>query len=132
MNDLVAIGKRHGLPVPKEDAEQTLVVRWMELHRLTFCHVPNGGQRNKITAARLKGQGVRAGVPDILIFNRPPLHPNAVGTFIEMKRQKGGKTSEEQLKWMMDLRRQGWIGQVCKGYDDAVRFLESVGYGRRG
>ncbi len=30
-------------------------------------HVPNGGKRDKATAAVLKRQGVKAGVPDIML-----------------------------------------------------------------
>lgn len=31
-------------------------------------HVPNGGKRDKATAAVLKRQGVKAGVPDIMYY----------------------------------------------------------------
>ena len=30
-------------------------------------HIPNGGRRNKITGARLKAEGVVAGVPDVFL-----------------------------------------------------------------
>jgi hypothetical protein len=36
----------------------------------TYFHVPNGGLRSKREAARLKGIGVVAGVPDICIIYR--------------------------------------------------------------
>jgi hypothetical protein len=33
-------------------------------------HVPNGGYRRPVEAARLKGLGVRAGVPDVIAIHR--------------------------------------------------------------
>ena len=41
-----------------------------------WCHVPNGGLRNKITAYQLKRAGVKPGWPDMLLldpFGRPAL-----------------------------------------------------------
>jgi len=43
-------------------------------------HTPNGGSRDKAEAMQLKGQGVRSGVPDILIMTR-----KARMLFIELK-----------------------------------------------
>jgi hypothetical protein len=66
--------------------------------------------------------GVKAGVPDFLIFNPAPL---AVGTAVELKR-KGGRASPEQLAWLAALGRCGWHTKVCYGADDAVGFLSSL------
>lgn len=36
--------------------------------RILYCHVPNGGKRNKREAGLLKRMGVIAGIPDLIIF----------------------------------------------------------------
>ena len=38
--------------------------------KTVWFHVPNGGKRDKITAARLKQMGVRSGVADIIVLSR--------------------------------------------------------------
>lgn len=88
-------------------------------------HIPNGGSRNKIEAAKLKRQGVRAGVPDIFL---PAARGGYHGLFIELKRQTGGKVSREQEEMIKALRAQGYRAEVCRGWDEAretiQRYLE--------
>lgn len=117
--------------IPTEDAEQQVVVQWLELHRLHFTHIPNGGWRHVATARRLKSLGVKPGVPDLLVFERPPARPDAPGVAIEMKRSRGGRVSEEQERWLAHLERQGWVVAVCHGADEAIELLQSLGFGRR-
>ena len=58
-----------------QDAEHRLqctCVRWFgyqypELSALLFA-VPNGGRRDPVTGARLKAEGVVAGVSDLILF----------------------------------------------------------------
>jgi hypothetical protein len=55
-------------PIPHESNEQEALFRWAALIRGRFpdidllYHIPNGGSRNRIEAASLKRQGVKAGV----------------------------------------------------------------------
>lgn len=112
---------------PSEEREQFVVVQWMELKRITFIHVPNGGKRNYLTGAMLKKQGVKAGFPDLIIFDIPPRQPNYRGIAIEMKR-KNGKTSPLQKEWIRKLIQLGWFATVCKGADEAIRVLEDLGF----
>ena len=65
-----------------EDALQIATARLLDSTGLVWTHVPNGGLRNKIVAAKLKRMGVKAGVPDVLIFN--PAAENC-GVAIELK-----------------------------------------------
>ena len=50
-----------------EADEQRVVVEWCDWMRIPVFHIPNGGSRHKAEAARLKAQGVKAGVPDLCI-----------------------------------------------------------------
>lgn len=79
-------------------------------------HIPNGGSRNKIEAHNLKMQGVRPGVPDICI---PVANATYHALFIELKRRRGGKVSDEQRGWIAALNRAGNLAVICKGWEEA-------------
>ena len=86
----------------------------------------NGGKRDKRTGAGLKAQGVKPGVPDILIFC--PCN-DYVGVAIELKREKPrGKVSPHQQIWIEELRERGWRAEVCYGLDQALSLLKELGY----
>ena len=122
------------LPVPTEATEQTWLfewinqmaaLRWPELE-LAF-HIPNGGSRNKIEAARMKAQGIKAGVPDVFIsVPRCGYH----GLYIEMKRQRGGKVEEAQKELIPKLRAQGYRVEICKGFHPAADLIEQYMTGK--
>lgn len=112
-----------------EDAHQVALFLWAGMNEGLYPDlrklyaVPNGGQRNKIVAAKLKAQGVRAGVPDIqLDVARHGFH----GLRIELKRpanktlgQRAGTLSEEQRDRIADLRADGFRAEVCYGWEAA-------------
>nr|WP_228347524.1 VRR-NUC domain-containing protein [Flagellatimonas centrodinii] len=113
-------------PLPTEHDEQAALVQWAALQApsmpglsMLFA-IPNGGHRNKATAGRLRAEGVRAGVPDLMLpVPRGPLH----GLFIEMKRRKGGCVSEAQATWLASLDAEGYAVAVCRGWDEAREAL---------
>lgn len=86
---------------------------------LCVAAVPNGGQRSKITATKLKREGVSAGYPDLLVdFPAQGFH----GLRIEMKSMTG-YPSREQREWIERLRANGYRAEVCRGADQAWRVL---------
>ena len=110
------VGKRGSVltdRIPTEHEEQREVVKWFrQTHRgVRIFAIPNGGQRSLATAARLKVEGVSAGVPD--------LHVPAWSLWIEMKRTKGGSVSAEQKDWIAYLEGVKHWCIVGKGADDA-------------
>jgi len=101
------------LRIRTEHEEQRDVVMWF---RQTYrpCRilaVPNGEHRAKSTGARLKAEGVSAGVPDLFI----PAHC----IWVEMKRTEGGTVSSVQHDWHNYLRGIGQTVLVCYGAEDA-------------
>ena len=88
--------------------------------------VPNGGKRDKITAARMKATGLKAGYPDIALdVPRDTFH----GLRIEMKRpatatKSVGTTSPEQKNWINLLVKQGYYVAVCVGWGEAAKHIE--------
>ena len=109
-----------------EREEQELLFQWAELKRGMFpdlelmFHIPNGGSRNVIEAKNLKKQGVKPGVPDICL---PVPRWGWHGLFIELKRQKGGRATPEQLEYIEDLKDQGYAAEICHGFDEASKFI---------
>lgn len=115
-------------PPPTEDQEQRIVAQFLDLIGFRWSHTPNEGKRNVINGARLKAAGMKRGCPDILIFDRPP-DSDYVGVAIELKRQKGGRLSDEQREWLDALSDRGWLARCCKGADEAIKFVREV-YGK--
>ena len=113
------------LPSRPEEDEQRAVAQYLDMRRdLIWCHVPNGGARHAAEGGKLKAQGVKPGVPDILIFT--PTNNGYVGAAIELKRRDGGKLQESQIKWLARLEDCGWDTHVCHGSDQAIEVLKRL------
>ena len=78
-------------------------------------HVPNGGYRSKKTAMMLKGEGVKSGVPDIVL---PVARGGYHGLYIELKVGKN-KPTDNQKKFMAALNDQDYLAIVCWGFEEA-------------
>lgn len=119
--------------VPTEHWEQVQLFRWAESRpELAVMYaIPNGGHRDIRVAARLKEEGVKAGVPDICI---PIARGGKHGLYIELKRRKGGRVSSEQIRWIEALMREGYACAVCCGWraakDEIERYLEGENDGQ--
>ena len=107
---------------PTEEQEQAAVFYWIMIMRNQYpeldmmFHIPNGGIRSKPEAVRFKKIGVKAGVPDLFL---PVARGGWHGLFIEMKRQKGGRLSEEQAEWLKALEAEHYCAVVCAGAEEA-------------
>jgi hypothetical protein len=106
--------------VKTEHEEQREFVQWMrQTHpTLRIYAIPNGGHRGASQGARLKAEGVTAGVPD--------LHVPALRLWIEMKRASGGTVSREQRDWHDYLRGIGDRVIVAKGKEEAIRAITDL------
>jgi hypothetical protein len=110
----------------QEHIEQAAVFAWARLAEPAYPElallfaVPNGGVRNKVTAARLKAEGVKRGVPDMWL---PVARGDCHGLVIELK-AKGGRPTPEQRVWLAALEAQGWRALVCVGREQAIAALE--------
>ena len=81
-----------------------------------------------LEALRLKRLGVSPGFPDVEV----PLPSGEYhGFYVEMKKKKGGQTTEYQLAWLAYLRGKGYFAEVANGFDHAKEmFLAYVGLTR--
>ena len=98
-------------------------VAWFRLqypqYRQLLFAVPNGGARDAITGARLKDEGVTAGVADlILLLPRHGYH----ALCIEMKTRHGTQR-KSQKEWSEIVSAHGYQYTVCRSLDD---FMQTV------
>lgn len=110
-----------------EHAHQVAVFAWAALNfgkypelRMMFA-IPNGGLRDKITAANLKAEGVRPHVPDIFL---PVPRGSWHGLFIEMKKPKG-QIEPGQLQYIEKLHQLGFGACICFGWEKATETILS-------
>jgi len=117
--------------VPLEHDEQVTVIKWCRDYArfrwpglclpngdFAIYATPNGGERVKAVATRLKAEGVNSGVPD--------LHVPGLRLWIEMKRVKGSVTSDAQKGWHEHLSSIGDTVVVAKGAAEAIREITSA------
>lgn len=117
---------------PTEADIQRELAKALDAANLLWTATANGGKRDKRTAASLKAQGLKPGVPDILIFTPPPSGIGC-GMALELKRDAGqgkqrGRLSPHQRIWLEELRALGWRAEVAYGYDHALEILRGAGY----
>lgn len=112
-------------PSDEEHRIQVSCVRWFRLKYPNLAArlfaVPNGGRRDGITGARLKEEGVLAGVADLIL-----LVPNADyhALLIEMKTPKG-RQSESQRAWQRAVAgNEDYLYVVCRSLEEFMRIIE--------
>jgi hypothetical protein len=87
---------------------------------LVAIHVPNGGARSPVEAAILKGLGVTAGVPDVLLWH------GGASYAMELKAEVG-RASEAQIEMLNKLAAAGVHTAVAYGLTGALTVLEGWG-----
>lgn len=110
-----------------ESAHQTALFAWAakkdvreRLPELEFLfHIPNGGARDRITAGRLKAEGVKSGVWDIML---PVPRGKYAGLFLEMK-AKLNTLSPAQKRFQNFVEYQHYKCAVCYSWLEAVTVL---------
>lgn len=115
-------------PVDREGLEQAGLMRELELCLPAvfdlIYHVPNGGHRVKAVAAKLKAQGVKAGIPD-LVLNMA--RGGYFGLYIEFKATppNDAPVSPSQQERLRKLNDQGYLAIVCRGHFDAMEQIRA-------
>jgi hypothetical protein len=98
---------------------QCALVRWCDLqgppYDLLYAN-PNGGHRRKSVAAKMKAEGVRAGVPDLTL----PVPRGRFGAlYLELKRP-GKYPTAVQREMIGRLREAGNRVRVVRSVDEAM------------
>lgn len=120
-------GKPRKKPRHEESQIQQSCVRWFRMQfpdiALLLFAVPNGGARNKREAGILKGEGVTAGVADIIL-----LKPSGgfASLCVEFKTEdKGSSQRETQKRWQEVAETAGNKYVICRSFDDFYREVRS-------
>lgn len=92
--------------------------RYPELKLLHHC--PNGGKRDRVSAAVLKRQGVKAGVPDLHL---PVPKGQYASLYIEMK-YGDGRLQKEQKEFLKQAAEYGNFVTVCYSQEIALKVIE--------
>jgi len=117
-----AMGVKGITVAPTEHEEQVALFQWAEMAQAQYPEldmlfaVPNGGYRPMTTAAQLKAEGVKPGVPDVCL---PVARGHFYSLWIEMKR-KPNTTSDAQRMWLDALRHYGHCAVVCWSAQEAI------------
>src|ERR1041384_2316628 len=120
----------------QEHNEQASFFRWCELNLAQhpgldrFWAVPNGGHRSKAVAGKLKAEGVRRGIPDVINLTASDGHVEGCadcaadgrpfkGLIFEFKSETGSLTTE-QRDWKRHFEEQGFRFEVPRSWVEAV------------
>jgi len=104
----------------KESNFQITAAIFLDSCRIIWFHPPNGGSRNAREAANLKKQGVKPGVPDIIIMEaRKGFH----GFVIELKVGRN-KPSPYQLIMLKNLKDRGYKVLLTYSLDELMYEVE--------
>lgn len=116
--------------VNSESANQKALMCWCAMNYEIypelkyFYAIPNGGRRDVITGARMKAEGVKAGVPDLFLPIKRGIYS---GLYVELKKSNG-VVSDDQSKWIDFLPTQGFGVIVCYSWEVArdiiIQYLE--------
>lgn len=89
---------------------------------LKWMHaIPNGGKRDAVTASRMKAEGVRVGIPDVML---PVARHGCHGLYIELKTATKGRASKEQSEFGAFALAQGYHWQICNGWREAAALVK--------
>ncbi len=105
-----------------EHSIQKAYFDWARMHRVArrAYAIPNGGHRNIATAARLKAEGVRAGVLDVHL---PVPVGGLHGLWIEFKSGYNKLTNEQAAEALL-LKEAGFLVAVCWDTESAIKTTE--------
>lgn len=117
------INKAYKSNITTESQEQIAIVKYCDLKKIKIFHIPNGSYKSLTARIKSKQEGLRAGVPDLMI---PIPISKYHGLFIELKRRDKNKSkvSENQKKWINDLNNLGYLALVCYGANEAIKSIE--------
>lgn len=113
--------------VPTEHEEQVALFQWAEANEAQYPELrnlvafPNGGYRPMATAAALKAEGLKAGLPDLALLCQ---RGSKGALFIEMKKaDHSNKPTAAQTDWIERLRQCGYMAVVCYGAQEAIKVI---------
>ena len=89
------------------------------LPHVIIAAIPNGADISAAQRIKLAQEGLYSGFPDLMLFSK-----DKPDLFIEMKREKNGRLSDEQIKCHQALADIGKTVITCHGFDEAWKAVQ--------
>jgi len=108
-------------PRVSEDDEQMALIARAQLYAYQYpalsllIHIPNGGKRHIVEAKRFRALGVKAGMPDLILFYMA----RGYGAWCGELKAMDGKIETEQRRIVAELRARGYFADFFFGQDAA-------------
>lgn len=104
-----------------EHAIQVAICHYLDLMKVPFFAIPNGGKRPDRTGKRLVQEGMKSGVADLFL-----MIPNKIfhGLFIEVK-SATGRQQPSQKDFEKITFDSGYCYEVVRSLDDLINCLET-------
>ena len=127
-NNIPHYGKEAKLPGSEESLHRACC-QYLDWHpsKPLYFHPANGGSRNPIEAAKLKGMGVKPGVSDLVILEAsygPDGFVSSFALMVELKAAKG-KLTEHQTKFLLDAQKRGYKVAVVYTFDAFKELIDN-------
>jgi hypothetical protein len=116
---------------PKESQIQISLIAELKIRirpGVMYFHVPNGEERNKSIAAKLKAMGTLPGVADLIFIWCD--HARIKILFLELKR-RNKPLSPEQYAFCLKIREAGALYDMADSVAGAIEILQHHGLLRR-
>lgn len=105
---------------------QCMIAEYLDFHprHPLYCATVGGVRLTIGQATKMKKQGYRKGIPDILIFE-PKFYPftDSHGLFLEVK-APDGRPSPEQNEWKKRLESRGYKHHFVYSFDEARNIID--------
>ena len=106
---------------------QCAICDYLDIRRVCYWAVPNGGKRSKIEASRMQKSGVKSGVPDITIVHEGQFYG------LEVKKPKTltpkGRLSKNQKNMIERIETAGGDVKVVYSVQDTIEAFIDWGIG---
>lgn len=126
--EMLKLNKKSGSRKKPDDEEhriQTAMVNWFRLQYPKMRHnlfaVPNGGRRDAVSGARLKAEGVLAGVADLILLKSNRFY----GALLIETKTRTGKQRESQKEWEAKITADGYKYVIVRSLDDFMKEVKS-------
>lgn len=109
----------------KEDSLTIAVADYLryQYKDVFWAHIANERQTSPARGAKLKRMGVRAGMPDIMIWHPSLDHGNGLAIELKVKPNKPTKKQEDCLNDLYE--KAGWYVAVCYTFEEAKELIDT-------
>lgn len=133
-DEMVALqGVKRRKPRELEHKLQCQLVKWFRLQYPHLKHalfsVPNGGKRDKVTAAKMKEEGQLSGVSDLILL----VNNGQYGALLIEVKTKDGCQSDNQKEWQRAIEKGGYKYVIVRSLEEFMDVIKEYidGKGRK-